>query len=149
MTMYARRILACSITLLTALGCASGGGGGGDEGSTEEQAPMLRGSYRLDTRINFSGRGAEDVRGVITFQDESFMNFVSDLDRTNVPAPCRYFTRGPRLETECAGYQFTFRMDDDGRIRVDIRWRPEADDPLVRGSRDTRQGTGIGYLVKM
>lgn len=134
MTFPLPRLSSCALALLISAGCASGGGGGGD---TEAAAPQLSGAYRLDTEINFS-RGAQEIVGTITFQDESFMTFVSDLDRTNVPAPCRYYVRGPRIESECEGYQFTFRTNDDGRIRVDIRQQ-------VRGG----QGTGIGFLVRM
>ena len=119
------RFLLCSITALTASGCASGGGAGAE--STEElEAPVLMGAYRVDIRINFapsrSGRspgGATDINGVLTFRDEMYMDFVSDIGFTRLPFPCLYDVRGSRIETQCSGYRFTFRMDNEGRIRVD------------------------------
>ena len=107
------------------------------------------GAYRVDIRINFapsrSGRspgGATDINGVLTFRDEMYMDFVSDIGFTRLPFPCLYDVRGSRIETQCSGYRFTFRMDNEGRIRVDIQRNERRGNEVLRG-------TGTGYLVKM
>ena len=48
------RFLVCSITALTATGCASGGGGAGAESAEELEAPVLMGAYQLEAKIYFN-----------------------------------------------------------------------------------------------